>query len=325
MKLIGFLRGSGKVGSIVVKTVNGQPIASEYQPQVANPSTRPQVNQRARLKLMSQLAAALAPVIAIPKEGNVSARNGFIARNIKYAYAADGNAQVTYENLQLTAGNTALPSLVATRTTGASPTLTLKLADAPGDAVSRIVFAVFVRSSENKLMLVKSVVQTEKGTDGDYAVSMEDISGDLILFAYGIKDVSATAQATYGEMSIASGEDIARLVASRNISMTDYQFTQTRGITLQAGETESTTIGPNQARVYLTPSGPGTVSGAGIFNIGDSVTVTATPNSGARFAGWKVNGSQAILSSNASYTFTLNGQMDLIASFYIPNPDEGME
>lgn len=320
MKLIGFLRGSGRVGSIVVKTVNGQPIASEYQPRVANPNTGAQINQRARLKLMSQLAAALSPVIVIPRNGSQSPRNLFIKRNIKYAYASGGNAQVTYENLQLTAGSTALTSILASR---AESKLTLKLSAAPGDAVTRMVYAIFVRNEEQGLRLVSSQVITSPGANGDYPVEIADIAGDLIIYGYGMKDVTTQAQANYGNLTIANGEDVARLVANRTINLTDYQFTQTRGTTLAHDETETQAVGANQARVYVTASGPGTVAGAGIFTLGSKVTVTATPDTGANFNGWYKNGVAQRLSSELAYTFNLTGQMDLVARFSKPQSDDG--
>lgn len=320
MKLIGFLRGSGKVGSIVVKTVNGQPIASEYQPRVTNPNTGAQINQRARLKLMSQLAAALSPVIVIPRNGSQSPRNLFIKRNIKYAYASSGNAQVTYENLQLTAGSTALTSILASR---ADSKLTLKLSAAPGDAVTRMVYAIFVRNEEQGLRLVSSQVITSPGENGDYPVEIADIAGDLIIYAYGMKDVTTQAQANYGNLTIANGEDVARLVANRTINLTDYQFTQTRGTTLAHDATETQAVGANQARVYVTASGPGTATGAGIFTLGSSVTVTATPNTGANFDGWYKNGVATRLSTQLAYTFNLTGQMDLVARFSMPQGDSG--
>ena len=62
-------KATGKVGSIVYSVSGGQMVAREYQPHVSNPSTVAQTNQRASFKLLSQVAAALAPVIVIPKEG----------------------------------------------------------------------------------------------------------------------------------------------------------------------------------------------------------------------------------------------------------------
>jgi hypothetical protein len=45
--------------------------------------------------------------------------------------------------------------------------------------------------------------------------------------------------------------------------------------------------------------------------------VTATPNSGYTFANWTANGS--VVSTSASYTFTLNSNVTLLANF-IPVP-----
>ena len=52
---------------------------------------------------------------------------------------------------------------------------------------------------------------------------------------------------------------------------------------------------------------------SGIFNYGQTCTVTATPNSGYHFVNWTENGS--VVSSSASYTFTVNSNRDLVANF----------
>ena len=52
-----------------------------------------------------------------------------------------------------------------------------------------------------------------------------------------------------------------------------------------------------------------------MFEIGSQVTVVATPDNGKFFRGWKANGSDVIVSTDASYTFELAGQTDLIAVF----------
>src|SRR5207237_9995685 len=52
------------------------------------------------------------------------------------------------------------------------------------------------------------------------------------------------------------------------------------------------------------PSGGGTVSGSGIFAAGSSRTVTASSNTGYNFTNWTESGS--VVSTSASYTFTLN-------------------
>ena len=59
----------------------------------------------------------------------------------------------------------------------------------------------------------------------------------------------------------------------------------------------------------------GTVSGGGEYTFGQSCTVTATPAEGYMFTGWTVNGE--IVSSAASYTFTVYSDMDLVAHFAV--------
>jgi hypothetical protein len=65
--------------------------------------------------------------------------------------------------------------------------------------------------------------------------------------------------------------------------------------------------------VSALPSADGTVSGGGTFAAGSSRTVTATPKSGFSFVRWTQNGSA--VSSSSSYTFTLTGNITLVANF----------
>jgi hypothetical protein len=59
----------------------------------------------------------------------------------------------------------------------------------------------------------------------------------------------------------------------------------------------------------------GSVSGGGTFNEVSSQTVTATANSGYRFVNWTESGIP--VSSEANYTFTLNGNRTLVANFEV--------
>ena len=61
------------------------------------------------------------------------------------------------------------------------------------------------------------------------------------------------------------------------------------------------------------PTNGGTVSGAGTFNHGASCTLTATAATGYTFTNWTENGSA--VSSNANYTFTVEGNRNLVANF----------
>lgn len=329
MKLTGFVgTGSGKLGSSVFSTVAGVQVVRQYQPRVANPSTTAQVNQRARLKLASQLAAALAPVIVIPRQGLKSSRNLFIKKNMPQIIGNSGQAQVAYENIQLTDGNAGLPAISITRSQENG--IVVKLQEAADAAVSRVVYILYKKSDEEQLQYLGSVIQTVPGVDNCFQASFPYTEGELVVWAYGMKDMNSTASAKYGDYFAASGEDIAQLVMSRKISASDYQFTATRGNTLFSGDSESEEAGANEVMVYIGASGPGTVSGTGFVNgrkaveIGSNVTVVATPNTGATFDGWYARGTETQLSNTAEYTFEAGaGISDLVAMFHSPNGEGG--
>lgn len=304
---------NGKIGGVVFSTSGGIQITREYNPNVANPNTQAQVNQRARMKLMSQLSAVMAPVITMQKMGLVSARNQFTKRNFGYSYVSEGEAQISYENIQLTQGNAALPAIVFVND---GAVRSLQLEQAADASVSRVVYIIYRKTAEGKLQYVQSFVNEYPGDDGKFnqIVPSAIANDNFVFYAYGMKDMNAKATAQYGELNVTTANDLATLVASRKISMTDFQFTQTRGATSNGGAPiEPTPAG--KARVYVTANGPGTVSGAGLFDVGTNVTVVATPNDFARFDGWYLNGSNQRISTAESYTFQLNETTDLVAQF----------
>lgn len=322
---------TGKVGGLVYATSGGEQIVREYNPSVANPSTSAQVNQRARMKLMSQLSAALAPVVAMTKDGLISKRNKFVKKNFGSSYALNGVAQISYENIQLTEGNTGFPQVVVNVRVDTIGGPGAYLATAPSANISRVVYCVFSKSQENRLQYLFSKIATQRG-DGSavspyFLVELEDIpttqgetgqvfDGEFVIYAYGMSDTSEKATARYGNLNVQTASDIATLVANRSITFEDYQFTQTRGTTVGQGTTGGSAVPEGQARVFVTALGDGgTVSGGGTFVIGSEVTVVATPRSSYSFRAWVKNGTSQVISTSATYTFTLNGQTDLLATF----------
>lgn len=324
---------TGKIGSIVFSTSGGETIAREYNPHVANPNTQAQVNQRARMKLMSQLSAALAPVVAMTKDGLVSKRNKFVKRNFANSYASDGVAQITYENVQITEGSAGLPQLIASigseTTAGVTTTFPIfGLSANPSATINRVVYACFKKTDEGALEYLASKIVSVRQPNPQQPVffpaefqeidfgTAETAPFDVICYAYGMSDTSESANASYGNLRVQNASDIARLVANRTISFEDYQFTMTRGATLLRGQSAITQTEAGYARVFVTALGQGgTVSGGGTFEIGSQVTVVATPASGWTFRNWLYNGTELVASTSASYTFTLNEQTDLIAVF----------
>lgn len=88
-----------------------------------------------------------------------------------------------------------------------------------------------------------------------------------------------------------------------------YSFTVNRDRSLWAVFTANTyTISAS-----VSPSGSGTVSGAGTKSYGTTCTLVATANSGYEFVNWTQNGSE--VSTDASYSFTVSGARTLVANF----------
>ena len=61
------------------------------------------------------------------------------------------------------------------------------------------------------------------------------------------------------------------------------------------------------------PAEGGTVNGAGTYEMGTICTLTATDNEGYTFVNWTKNGD--VVSVESTYTFTVTGDMDLVANF----------
>jgi len=74
--------------------------------------------------------------------------------------------------------------------------------------------------------------------------------------------------------------------------------------------------GANQVTINVEPNNPsyGTVAGAGIYTIGDSVTISATASTGYTFSKW-VDDNNTILSTNNPYTFVAAANLNLTAIF----------
>ena len=319
-------KGTGKLGGSVFVLNHGVQVKRVYSGTISNPSTDDQVSQRSRFKLASQVSAALAPVIVIPRKGLQSPRNLFTKKNMGFFYGTPQGAQVTYENLQITPGCTSLPRLVIAR--NGQNTVTYGLAESVVGAVDHVVYSVYKKMDDESLILMESVVVDVTADNDGAAVERTDPRGNLVVYAYGIREKNARAHAIYGNYQIESGQDIAKLVANRTIEMDNFQFTQTRGSSIGASDSENPTPDPDSSLLYLSyPMGAQIyvqigeqteqLVSTGYVNVpdGSQVRLRAASMDGYIFEGWYNNGEQLPFSTNASATFTMNGMRDVLARY----------
>lgn len=220
---------TGKVADVVMVVRNGVQVARKYQPIVSNPSTPAQVAARAKLKMLSQLAAVMAPVIAIPREGIVSARNRFVKANYPAADYTLNTSSITLSAVQLTDSVVGLPNLVATRQ---DSSLNVRLAGTAGVSVDRIVYCFFERQANNELRFATSQVVSEPSSDMTFPTTLNVITPGavMLVLAYGVRDNTDSARAIFGNMTVPTASMIANLIVSRTLTEVDITLTQTRGL-----------------------------------------------------------------------------------------------
>ena len=99
------------------------------------------------------------------------------------------------------------------------------------------------------------------------------------------------------------------VINSTTYSNNPYNYTVTGDVIIVA-TFQSTQI---EYEIQVIANGNGTVEGGGTFISGTPVTVTATPDEGYLFENWTENG--AVVSTDAEYTFTVEGARTLYANF----------
>lgn len=114
MKLNGIVgKGSGRLGASVFTVRKGEQIVRQYTDKVSNPNTRLQIVQRAKFKLLSQLAAAIGSsgMYFSSAIGNITRRNEFVRLNMPLVTVAEGAdvATIDLAQVMLTSGGFAFP------------------------------------------------------------------------------------------------------------------------------------------------------------------------------------------------------------------------
>lgn len=228
MKLNGFVgKGSGKLGASVFAISGGEQIVRQYNPQVANPNTDAQVAQRAKLKLMSQLAAALAPALGFAKQGLLSARNQFVSKNIGLAQYSNNEASVLLASLQLTPSNVEFPEIQAGTNSGS---MVISLTGAAATDVKRVAYFVFEKTDGDKLSYVASQIVTEAGQGRVFPWTFNTDGGSFVIYAYGIKDNSVDATIRYENYEAVAGDADATLLVAILFRSGAYALTKSSAV-----------------------------------------------------------------------------------------------
>lgn len=210
--------GSGRLGGSVFAVRNGQQIVRTYQSKVANPQAKGQVDQRAKLKLASQLSAALAQELyPWGREGLLSARNQFVRDlfNRGAVTMADNEASINMAEVRLTK----------------SRVMMLYIADPARDGATVTISGSVLPDFIGKVLGVRAVAVGKSGLNEPYVAASAImnvtaagvISGTLSLgssvpvevYVYGYVPSSTEMLARYGSMTMetVSAVELATSVA----------------------------------------------------------------------------------------------------------------
>lgn len=307
-------KATGKLGNVVYAISRGQQIAREYNGNVANPNTAGQQNTRSKFKLMSQLSSVMAPVIAIRKEGMVSARNLFSKINFPACAYSAGAVSIKLNRVQITKSNVALGGFVADRSGGTS--IAVELKNNMAAALDKVVYCLFEQQVTGELLLKGDLVVDVAGEAGKFQGELPMSTGSVAIYAYGIKINESGAEAAFGNMIAPSAESVAKLLVTNSEVQAGTTITATAGLVIREGEDAGDSDAIDQITVTCNVSGNGSVTGAGRYAIGQTVTLAATPDAEASFVGWKVgSASGPTVSTNPVYSFEAAGDVTFFAVF----------
>lgn len=224
MKIASQQIGRGKLGNAIYAQVGGECIARQYQPNVANPSTPAQVEQRAKMKLITQIAASMKSVSAFTRQGLLSASNLFVKKNFGLTSFADDAASIDLLGIQLTPGVELAGALEVSNLKADGFHVELKTT--PPASVKRVVYAVYIQYYDRMTLVTSAVVDTA-GANGKFPYSFRYIAAAGVVYAYTISDKDERATAKFANYNVTMATQLASLLSSRSLSVSDYTFSAT--------------------------------------------------------------------------------------------------
>ena len=225
---------SGKVGGLVYAVTHGIATVREKNAFPYNPKTVKQVEARAKLKLLSQLGASMAPVVAFRRIGAVSPRNLFTRANynaVNDATVVDGNVTVVtgLEGLDLTGGLLMLPDMAAV--TVSQGVASIALSEGAAEGISTVTYGVFSIKENGSAAFIDAKVVETAGTGRTFPTTVDipaSVLGTVVVYAYGAAIRSETARTIYENYKCQVSGVQAMLSVIMMTSEADVALTQTK-------------------------------------------------------------------------------------------------
>lgn len=228
-------KATGKKGDTVFSVRKGQQIMRQYNPIVADPKSDKQIDARAKMKLLSQMSAIMADVLAIPAKGPVTSRNIFTKKNYGYTTVTEGVAELDMVKMQITNSARTMVNFSATRAAGQP--VAVALDENSTDKLDRVVYVMVNIDPASRIGVVGSAVAAAPGADGLFAATLPACDDSVVILAYGMKDTSARARVAFANIEGVTATQVAKLITSRAVNYGDAVVTETLGLAMGEGAT----------------------------------------------------------------------------------------
>ena len=165
-----------------------------------NPSTEAQVEQRAKFKLMSQVATAFKSVIAMKREGNITPRNMFVKINSPLLTfdSAQSRAEIELAKLQLTKSAQQIDNFDGSFDE-AKESIELTMTNTLPILYGGVF--VHIRPTENTGLIIKAIArETVNEAANSISHTFENAEVGDVFLAYGITQDTAGLAVKYGDI-----------------------------------------------------------------------------------------------------------------------------
>ena len=230
--------------------------------------------------------------------------------NMGVTHASSMSTTATSFTVNATNGNGALATLTRNNEIMGSATIVNGTCNITFTAPATAGTATLTVFGYNKITYIATIQITQGGTQ-QYTINVSanpNIGGTVTGGGTYNQGQSCTVTATpNADYTFTNWTENGNVVSTQ----ANYTFVVNNNRTLVANfqaqpQNYSITVSAN-------PTNGGTVTGGGTYQQGQSCTVTATASTGYTFTNWTENGN--VVSTQANYTFTVNGNRTLVANF----------
>lgn len=221
-----FSKIKGKLAGVVFQQYEGMQVGKEYQPNVKNPGTAPQVENRAKFKLASQIVAVFQDVMLIAA-ANVSPYvrlvRGALVRSIRAAADyAQNEASITTSVLENAVNSLHFNTPVAKPTIAGSGISSATISATAGDTVRYTCVAV-----DDEGAIIGSVTNTFTATTTPEPVHAPLISGTASYYriaAVAMRTTTDNGNAQFGNLLDISVINVTYAVRSGDMDTSNMAY-----------------------------------------------------------------------------------------------------